>query len=87
MNWRASKCFYLKEKVFRRLDAILKAYISELKAYNVANQDLRLENIYFENRDLKMLIDLLALNSGVGSALQVISIFDKVCMPLVYLKR
>ena len=62
----------------RSLGVILHNYRANLKLSNKVEQEKRLGSIYFENKDLKMLIDLLALNSGVGSALQVISIFDKV---------
>ena len=61
-----------------RIGTILSNYRTKLKASNKFYQGKRLESIYFENKDLKMLIDLLALNKGVGPALQVISIFDKV---------
>ena len=63
-----------------KLGTILQNYRTNLKNCNKFDQERRMGSIYFENKDLKMLIDLLALNSGVGSALQVVSIFDKVAL-------
>jgi len=34
-------------------------------------------DIYYNNRDLRLLLDLLAESSGIGSALRILSLFDK----------
>jgi len=60
-----------------KIGTILSNYRENLEISNNLCKDNRLKSVYFENKDLKMLIDLLALNLGVGPALQVISIFDK----------
>ena len=38
-----------------------------------------LDSLYFDNWDLKLLLDLLSVNSGVSSAIAIIAQFDKVC--------
>ena len=37
-----------------------------------------LDSLYFNNWDLKLLLDLLSVNSGVASAIAIIAQFDKV---------
>jgi hypothetical protein len=37
-----------------------------------------LYDIYYNNRDLRILLDLLATSSGVASAIAIITLFDKV---------
>ena len=39
--------------------------------------------IYFNNRDLKLLFDLLCAGSGVAPAIALICLFDEVCKLLV----
>ena len=39
-----------------------------------------IDDIYYNNRDMKLLLDLLANSSGVATALAVLSVFDKVTL-------
>ena len=70
--------FWIISPFKSKLGKILHKYRANLRNCDKNDHEKRIKSIYFENKDLKMLIDLLALNKGLGTALQVISIFDKV---------
>jgi len=69
--------FWIISPFKSKLGKILHKYRANLRNCDKNDHEKRIKSIYFENKDLKMLIDLLALNKGLGTALQVISIFDK----------
>ena len=55
-------------------------YSSTCKGKTIAEELLGdLDSLYFDNWDLKLLLDLLSVNSGVASAIAIIAQFDKVC--------
>jgi len=56
---------------------IMKTYRDQLEKSNQVKQGKRLDEIYFNNRDLRLLLNLLAGNLGIGAALSAVSLFDK----------
>ena len=59
-------------------DKIMKTYRDSLARSSQFKQGKRLDELYFNNTDMRLLINLLARNLGIGPALSAISLFDKV---------
>ena len=59
--------------------AILFFIITSYRNADTTNEELRggMERYYFENRDLRFLLDLLADSSGISSSLRVLALFDQ----------
>ena len=84
--WLICPCFGLLSKIMSKY----RKYIQQKNAFslndwtkvqNAANNqinfvDYDMENIYFDNRDMKLLLDLLSTCSGIEQALRILVLFD-----------
>ena len=66
-----------------KLSRLMVTYRKNMKARDISNKTDKellgdLYDIYYNNRDLRLLLDLLATSSGVAPAISVMTLFDKV---------